>query len=415
MSSITDSLKKLRYDGLWWRKFAALGATYGPEWWKRYSPAAIGMFCFIFIGANRRNAIANLKRVCAESSRSPTSVALRMFVEFAYCLSETLERFGPRPMPVRVDLPNPDPIEQALESGRGAIVVTGHFGNWDIAAADLLRYGRPTHVVMAHEQNRSTNPYVERMRADRGLNIVYSDQSVLASLELLHALRRNEVVALQIDRLASLETAREVDLFGAAVRLPRGPFELARLSGAPLIAIFAPRRATRHYEIHFGEARTLTRTANAAEIEDCVNGVAREMEDMIRLHPHQWFQFEPFWVDDAAPASSAPTRRPRAKTAWVCGVRTGLCPQGVRDALARDFEQALAIVVVEVGGRDRLENLDVDLSRQDRQVSALRHHVAGASADDRHDRKYRARSPLRMLLCGTGADCRRGCAYPRGR
>ncbi len=42
--------QKLRYDGVWWRKFAALGATYGPEWWKRYSPPMIGATCFALYG-----------------------------------------------------------------------------------------------------------------------------------------------------------------------------------------------------------------------------------------------------------------------------------------------------------------------------------------------------------------------------
>ena len=313
MRALADSLKKLRYDGLWWRKFAALGATYGPEWWKRYSPAVIGALCFALIGGNRRNAKANLRRVCEQQGLSPTATTLRMFVEFAYCLSETLERFGPRPMPVRVDLPDPDPVERALEAGSGVIIVTGHFGNWDIAAADLLRYGRPTNVVMAHEQNQSSSPYVERMREDRGLNIIYSDQSVLASLELLHALRRNEVVALQVDRLAGLDTAREVPMFGDLVRLPRGPFELARLSGSPLIAVFAPRLGARHYEILFGEARTLPRSATSSEVGACMAAVARELEESVRRLPYQWFQFERFWVDDGAPEPVMPASvaRPR--------------------------------------------------------------------------------------------------------
>jgi phosphatidylinositol dimannoside acyltransferase len=308
----------LRYDGLWWRKFAALGSTYGPEWWKRSSPPVIGAACFAMIGANRRGAVANMRRVLGEDGRNPTTTALRMFVEFAYCLSETLERFGPRPLPVRVDLPSDDAIRDAVEAGRGAVVVTGHFGNWDIAALELLRYERPTHVVMAHEQNQSANPYVEQMREHLGLHIVYSDRSVLSSLELLHALRRNEIVALQIDRLAASDSAREVEMFGSNVRLPSGPFELARLSGAPLIPVFAPRVGTRHYRIHLGQPWGIRRDAGLDEIQSCIAGVAKEMQEMIRLHPDQWFQFEPFWTADAGAASRpAAAAAPQASHAGV--------------------------------------------------------------------------------------------------
>ncbi len=305
--------QELRYDGLWWRKFAALGSTYGPEWWKRTSPAVIGAACFAMIATNRRGALANMRRVMGDTGANPRATALRMFVEFAYCLSETLERFGPRPLPVRVDLPEHDPIRESINAGRGAVVVTGHFGNWDIAALELLRYERPTHVVMAHEQNRSTNPYLEQMRAHRGLHVVYSDRSVLTSLELLHALRRNEIVALQIDRLATSDTAREVDMFGSPVRLPSGPFELARLSGAPLVPVFAPRLGSRHYRIHLGRPWGLKRAASAEEIQRCIAGVAGEMEEMVRCHPDQWFQFEPFWIADMQTQSqAAPNLAPKA-------------------------------------------------------------------------------------------------------
>ncbi len=301
MTAVSRALKKLRYDSLWWRKFAALGATYGPEWWKRTSPTAIGVLCFVLIGSNRRAAIANMTRVGAGRSLRPAIAALRMFVQFAYCLSETLERFGPRPMPVLVDLPDADPVLEAVECGRGAIIVTAHYGNWDVAAADLLRYDRPTHVVMAHEPNESANSYVEALRASVGLNIVYSDQSALASLELLSALRRNEIVALQVDRLAISDSALDVMMFGGRVRLPRGPFELARLSGAPLVAVFAPRVGTRHYEILFGRVQRLGRSATPDEVERSMSQVAQDMENAIGPNPYQWFQFEPFWVDDAVP------------------------------------------------------------------------------------------------------------------
>lgn len=298
-------LDRLRYDGLWWRKFAALGSSYGPEWWKRSSPAAIGALCFACIGANRRSAIANMRRVFGSSGGNAGAAALGMFIDFSYCFSETLERFGPRPLPLHVDLPEVDTIRTALDRGRGVIVVTAHFGNWDIAALELLRYCRRTHVVMAHEPNRSANPYVERMREDLGLNVIYSDRSVLTSLELLQALRRNEIVALQIDRLAASDSARECDMFGSAVRLPSGPFELARLSGAPLVTVFAPRVGTRHYRIHLGGLRSVARNARPAEIDACVSGVVAEMEAMIRRHPRQWFQFEPFWVADGARTNEA--------------------------------------------------------------------------------------------------------------
>jgi hypothetical protein len=55
--------QSVRFDGLWWRKFAYLGCVYGPEWWKQYSPPAIASIIYLLVRANRREAVANMARV----------------------------------------------------------------------------------------------------------------------------------------------------------------------------------------------------------------------------------------------------------------------------------------------------------------------------------------------------------------
>jgi lauroyl/myristoyl acyltransferase len=126
--------QNLRFDGLWWRKFAYLGCVYGPEWWKRYSPPVIAAIIFVLVRRNRRGAIANMERILGSTGRRRAgAAALRMFAQFAHCMTETMEYYGPRPRAIRLDVPEDDDLARALQEGRGAVVVTAHFGNWDIA------------------------------------------------------------------------------------------------------------------------------------------------------------------------------------------------------------------------------------------------------------------------------------------
>jgi lauroyl/myristoyl acyltransferase len=286
-----------RFDGLWWRKFAYLGCVYGPEWWKRYSPPAIAAILFVLIGRNRRGAVANLRRILAEPApRRSAAAALRLFVDFAHCLTETMESYGPRPKAIRLDAPDEDPILEALGQGSGAVVVTGHFGNWDIAAKTLNKYERPVNIVMAREINESTQAYVREAREQAGVRIIYSDTSVFSSLDMIQALRRNEVVALQLDRMVGPGGARLQPFFGALAPFPSGPFVLARLAGAPLIPVFVPRLGVRHYAIRVGKPVRLQREArDARALERAMCDVVRQFEEVVREFPTQWFQFEPFW------------------------------------------------------------------------------------------------------------------------
>ena len=61
--NVGSLLRALRFDGLWWRKFAYLGSVYSPEWWKRYSPPWIAAIIYLCVGRNRRGALANIRRI----------------------------------------------------------------------------------------------------------------------------------------------------------------------------------------------------------------------------------------------------------------------------------------------------------------------------------------------------------------
>jgi KDO2-lipid IV(A) lauroyltransferase len=298
---------RVRYDGLWWRKFAYLGCVYGPEWWKRYSPPAIAAIIYALVAPGRRAAVANMQRILGvDDPKRAHLAALRMFAEFAHCMTETMEHYGPRPHPVRFDMPDRDAVAETLKKGRGAVVVTAHFGNWDIAAKVLRNYDRPINLVMAREANATTRDYVHEARARGGVNIIYSDSSVFSSLNMIRALQRNELVAMQLDRPMGAGGMRLIPFFGAPAPFPSGPFVLARLSGVPLMPVFVPRLGIRHYAIRVGAPLTIPRERDPHAQRQVMGQVVQALEDIIREFPSQWFQFSPFWPDVATSAAAPP-------------------------------------------------------------------------------------------------------------
>lgn len=297
---VTGLRARVRYDGLWWRKFAYLGCVYGPEWWKRCSPPAIAAIIYALIAPGRRAAVANMQRILGtDDSRRAHVAALRMFADFAHCMTETMEYYGPRPHPIQFDMPDRDAVAESLKKGRGAVVVTAHFGNWDIAAKVLRTYDRPINLVMAREANATTREYVHEARARRGVKIIYSDSSVFSSLNMIRALQRNELVAMQLDRPMGAGGMRLIPFFGAPAPFPSGPFVLARLSGVPIMPVFVPRLGTRHYGIRVGAPLTIPRERDPHAQRLVMGQVVQALEDIIREFPSQWFQFSEFWPDVA--------------------------------------------------------------------------------------------------------------------
>jgi lauroyl/myristoyl acyltransferase len=290
-----------RIDGPWLRKLANLGSVYAPEWFKRGSPPLIAAASFSLVADRRRGAVRNLQRVLGVGRWSAHWAALRMFSNFAYCTSEAMEHYSPRAKPVRIEGPGADGLRAALAAGRGVVLVTGHIGSWDIAAKALGDAQCRVHVVMSRELDAATQAHVGAVRARVGLHVVHPEASVFAPLGLLGALRRNEIVAIQIDRSAGSNGVRWLPFLGAPAPFPSGPFVLARLAGAPVLPVFAPRLGRRHYRIHVGEPVPVPPEARDPRVLDRVMlDVVAQLEEVVRRHPRQWFQFAPFWPEGIA-------------------------------------------------------------------------------------------------------------------
>ncbi|MDQ6748664.1 MAG: lysophospholipid acyltransferase family protein, partial [Candidatus Dormibacteraeota bacterium] len=139
-----------------------------------------------------------------------------------------------------------DNIQAALSHGRGVIVVTPHFGNWDVAAAAAAARGLKVTAVTDHYGDDDLNRRVTAARERAGIRVV--PLSVAAGKAVLGALRRNEVVALVCDLAKDGRNVR-VSVCGQTMMVPAGPALLALRSGAPVVPILCRRQADNRYRL----------------------------------------------------------------------------------------------------------------------------------------------------------------------
>jgi KDO2-lipid IV(A) lauroyltransferase len=288
----------LRFDSGGWRRFAELGCVYGPEWWKRTSPPVIAGIIYLLGSKQRAAVMRNQRQVRGPRSRLREHWdAYRVFAGMARSMTESMEQWGPRPKPIRHTPIGAEIMEGAAAEGRGVVVVTGHFGSWEVGARMLTKLERQVNWVTASEPNPTVRSFVHEMRTRHGFNVIYSDRSVLGGLPMLKALRRGEIVCIQLEPWGALRGTHEVTFCGRRTRFQLGPFALARLAGAPLVPAFVVRRGIRNYEVRI-PGRFDPRTP--AESEAAVAAVSAMYEALVRELPHQWLMFEDVWEADAA-------------------------------------------------------------------------------------------------------------------
>jgi len=226
---------------------------------------AVSTLCFLVMGEERRAARKNLGQVTGAPGPAGLRMTWRLFHNFS--------RF----MTAYIDLPpwrgeargqgavaNGEGLEEriagsdgglevvrrALSRGRGLILLGMHLGQWDLALIALARAGYKVTVVMRREDEEASR-FADACRRAAGIRVVHAGESPWLFVELRSALQRNEIVAMQGDRDMGGRTLA-VRLFGKPLRIPAGPWELASLSGAPILPGALLLRGGRGFEMIWG-------------------------------------------------------------------------------------------------------------------------------------------------------------------
>jgi KDO2-lipid IV(A) lauroyltransferase len=200
-------------------------------------------------------------------------------------------------------------IEQCLAAGNGLIVWTAHVGNWECASRLLEMHGRPVNVARVVE-DKPAEILLRNLMASKRLKIVDLKAGVQATIELLQALRRNEIVAMQGDRVYQRHSA-EVPFFSQPASFPLGPFLLSQVSGAPVIPGFVIRRGWLRYHAMMGDpiqpaGSLLSPGTSQNESDDGLadrdSGLREALSQAVGFlgktlttHYDQWMNFFDFW------------------------------------------------------------------------------------------------------------------------
>jgi len=225
----------------------------------------------------------------------------RTFFDFAWCLTERYERLaaGERS---RVIVENQKLWRELNSNKEGFILVTGHIGNWEMGSAQATEdEARRVHVVREEELDPRAQEFIQNLLRERMGELYtthFATDDMTLGLELLDALRRGEIVALQGDRPRTGGRTLPVTLFGRSYALPLGPLILARTAGVPLVPAFILREERLVYRSAVREPIYVENSGNRqADLKRAAAKLIEEIEWAVREKPHQWFCFRNLWPD----------------------------------------------------------------------------------------------------------------------
>ncbi|MGB0908031.1 MAG: lysophospholipid acyltransferase family protein [Maricaulaceae bacterium] len=212
----------------------------------------------------------------------------RTFAEFP--LMKRVQVFSPKS---RVRIHGREHLDRLIASKTGAVIVTGHFANWEIMAATLTQSGLPVRITY----RKINNPYVDaRVRAQReayGTKFLVKKSTHAGARQLMKALANGESIAILNDQ--KFNTGLSFPFFGEPAMTATGAARLALKSGAPLQPLSVTRNGA-SFDVTFHPPITLDNTGKRdADTEAGVKQIVKFTEAWVKTNPAQWFWVHRRW------------------------------------------------------------------------------------------------------------------------
>lgn len=231
----------------------------------------------------RRIAYANLKAAFSEE-KSPAEIKrivkgvyqnlAQVFIEllrFPVTDDKYISKF--------ISINGLDKVEAARRGGKGAIMLTAHFGNWEFLSLVGGRKGFPLTVLAREQKHTRLNELLNSYRALGGSKVI---KKGLATRELIKALRANEIIGILGDQDAG-KLGELVNFFGRPASTHAGAFVFAAKTGAPIITTFMVRRKGPYHSLE------------VLESVDSAEKFSALLEKYARKFPEQWLWVHKRW------------------------------------------------------------------------------------------------------------------------
>lgn len=257
----------------------------------------LGSLTYLFNHSHRANVLANLRYILPpETSQAARKEKARnVFVNFYKYLFEffsikALDREQAKNImaPKTVDL-----FSEFNRKGQPFIIVSAHFGNWEIAAIVLDSLGFTNNLIYQPHKDKRINDLFVHNRS------YHTTKLVPLGIGLKNAfkgLKNGEILTMVGDWGLGDDTGIEVLFFGQKTRFPCGPAEIAVKTKIPIIPGFSVREGNNKFFIGCDEPIVWDRHApEEQQIKVITQTFASILERHVRQNPEQWLIFKRIW------------------------------------------------------------------------------------------------------------------------
>ena len=253
-------------------------------------------FFFYVVPIRKKVVFDNLQKAFPEfDGKKIKKVAFKCYKSFIISFVEILymPKMSRNEIINILSVDNADIITNKYTHNKGVILLSAHFGNWELIAASVsARINIPFHVVVKHQRNPYVDKWMNSMRTKWNNKIVRLGISIR---NVYKELKNKNLVAMVADQRGPADGLR-VKFFGLDTAIYAGPAILAIKTGAPVIFGITIRQPDFSYKVILEEINLNDLPESEEEkIKEISQRLTSFLEKFVRKYPEQWLWMHKIW------------------------------------------------------------------------------------------------------------------------
>jgi len=255
----------------------------------------IGELTYIIIPKRKKITLKNLTRCFRDKNpKSLKKIARSAYRNIGRSLAEYIlfPKLNKDRISELVEIRGQEHLDYALKNKKGAVMVSGHFGSWELMGAAVRQRGYPVDFLVGEQHNLLVDNLMNRHREMMGIGII---KMGAATRGVIKALRQNRFIAMLSDQDAGRD-GTVVSFFGYPASTPKGPAAFSLKTDSPMIMAFMIRENNGKQKVILHRIETEEKTGDKEkDINRLTQAYTSLLEEYVRKYPDHWYWLHRRW------------------------------------------------------------------------------------------------------------------------
>jgi len=286
------------------------GTTYGNRWMHKWlinslrvmDVRLLYIFTFLFvvpptiiINGKARRAIYRFYREGMDYGRLRSCwMAYKNHCAFAQVVIDRFAMYAGKKF--TIDVIGYDEFKTLSRQPDGFIQLSSHIGNYELAGYSLATKEKRFNALVFGGEKESVMANRNRLFEENNIRMIQMKEDMSHLFLINRAMADGEILSMPADRVFGSQKTFTIDFLGSEAKFPQGPFMLAAVKNVPMLFVSVMKTGVKKYTASVSRIECGMQGNARIKAEKLAECYVRELEQTVRKHPAQWYNYFDFWA-----------------------------------------------------------------------------------------------------------------------